>query len=233
MSSKLKVAILDDHPLIIDGYISALSKDSRIEVAAQGSYGEELSCMLKNCKIDLLILDVNVPTGKDNPNPYPIMHIIPTLLDDCPDLTIIVISMFDQRSLIKALLDAGAYGFILKDDHESFNKLADILLDVHNGDIYLSQSIHKSFNEKRNPNEKITIPRRQREILSICLSDPDIKTKEIANLLHIAHSTVRNQLSKIYVSLGVNSRFAAIQKARELGLLPPETSFPDAQNTGG
>lgn len=231
MNNKIHVAILDDHPMMIEGYETNLKDDARIEVVAKGNYGEDLDGMLDSCNIDLLILDVSVPTSKENRNPYPIHHVIPKMLLRCPDLTIVVVSMYDHRTLIRSLLDAGAYGFILKDDHESFNKLGDILVSVCDGDIYLSESTHQIL--KGPKPKKPSIGRRQREILSLCLSSPGIKTIEIAKKLQVAHSTVRNQLSYIYLSLGVNNRYEAISKARKLGLLPPESQFSSDPAQGG
>ncbi|MCI0398697.1 MAG: hypothetical protein L0322_27725, partial [Chloroflexi bacterium] len=91
MSQKIRVAILDDHQSIIDGYIYRLSSAAEIEVVATAFYGRELEPMLAARPVDVLLLDVNVPTAPDNPNPYPILYEIPKLLQRYPNMNVLVI----------------------------------------------------------------------------------------------------------------------------------------------
>src|SRR5262245_11807912 len=100
MSNKIRVTILDDHQSIIDGYRFRLANSSRIEVVDSILYGEGLSSSLEKFPTDVLLLDVNVPTAVDNPNPYPILHVIPDLLQKYASLAILVISMHAERGLI-------------------------------------------------------------------------------------------------------------------------------------
>ncbi len=110
MSKHIRLGILEDHSSIIDGYHFRLSKNTNIEIVATAMYGNQLDDLLTTNDIDVLILDVRVPTAKDNHNPYPILHVIPKLLEDYPDMSILVISMHLQPGLIKAVMDAGAHG---------------------------------------------------------------------------------------------------------------------------
>src|ERR1041384_5046349 len=116
MKSKIRVMIMDDHQSIVDGYLYRLSQTPEIEVVATLAYGEELEPALKKQSVDVLILDVNVPVSSQNPSPYPILHTIPNLLHQYPDLEILVISMFTDRGLIRAIMEVGASGYILKSD---------------------------------------------------------------------------------------------------------------------
>lgn len=93
MSKKIRVAILDDHQSIVDGYVYRLEKDPQIEIVAMMGFGDELEPTLVKTPADVLLLDVNVPSSEENRNPYPILHSIPRLLQSHPDLNILVISM--------------------------------------------------------------------------------------------------------------------------------------------
>ena len=112
----IRVAILDDHQSIIDGYVYRLSQAPDIEVVATATYAGEFEELLASHTIDVLILDVFVPSAPDNPSPYPILHSIPQWLQQFPDLAILVISMYNRRTLVKSVVEAGASGYILKDD---------------------------------------------------------------------------------------------------------------------
>ena len=223
MKNKIRVAIMDDHQGIVDGYRYRLSQVPEIELVATLAYGEDLEPALKEQPVDVLILDVNVPVSPNNSNPYPILHTIPSLLQRYPDLEILVISMFGDRSLIRAVVEAGASGYILKNDSQVIQELGKTILSIANGDVCFSEKAWKIFIGKKD--EPFTS--RQLEALSLCAAYPNSKTAELARKMEIANSTLRNLLSTVYLKLGVQTRAAAIAKAREQGIITPDsTAFP-------
>ena len=225
MSQKIRVAILDDHQSIIDGYLYRLNQVPEVEVVATANYGEEVEPLLASHPTDVLILDVQVTTSPENPNPYPILHVIPKVLQDHPDLNVIVVSMHHQPTIIKAVMDSGASGYIFKDDTETIQELGNVVQVVAKGGIHLSQNAYQHLFKKL---PKETTPTgRQLEVLSMCASYPDATTAQLANRLGIAHSTFRNLLSEAYLRLDVRNRTSAITKARQLGLISPETPTVD------
>jgi two-component system nitrate/nitrite response regulator NarL len=221
-AKKIRVAILDDHQSIVDGYLYRLSQNPQVEVAATCAFGEELEPALADYPTDVLLLDVTVPVGRDNPNPYPILSVIPHLLQLYPDLNILVISMHAERGLIRALMEAGASGYILKEDRAAIRDLGNVILSVAGGGIYFSQKAHQLYarSQLREGGDLLTV--RQVEVLSLCAAYPDDSTAGLAQRLAIANSTLRNLLSSAYIKLNVHSRSAAIAKARQMGILTPE-----------
>jgi DNA-binding NarL/FixJ family response regulator len=172
--------------------------------------------------VDVLILDVHVPVSPNNPNPYPILYTIPHLLELYPELQILVISMFGDRSLIRAVVEAGASGYILKNDSQVIQELGKTILSVARGDVCFSQKAWKTFLGKRE--EPFTA--RQLEALSLCAAYPNSKTAELARMMKIANSTLRNLLSTVYLKLGVQTRAGAIAKGREMGIITPDSTVP-------
>lgn len=223
METKVRVTILDDHQSIVDGYLLRLSKVPQIEVIATLAYGEELEPTLRKLATDVLILDVNVPLSSENPNPYPILHIIPDLLQRYPDLAILVISMHAERGIIRAVMEGGASGYILKEDRGTIQELGSVILSVVNGGIYLSDKVRNIYMKNRDATRDEPLTGRQMEVLSLCAAYPDHTTIELANKMSVANSTVRNLLSGAYLRLGVRTRAAAIAKARQLGLITPDS----------
>ncbi|MBE0670028.1 MAG: response regulator transcription factor [Anaerolineales bacterium] len=219
MNKKIRVAILDDHLPIVDGYIYRLEKDPHIEVTATMSYGEELEPTLIKHPADVLLLDVNVPTSNENHNPYPILHAIPRLLQAHPDLNILVISMHAERGLIRAVMDAGASGYILKDDQTVLKELGSVVRTVAGEGIHFSPIAHALY-AKHLAGEEILTPR-QLEVLSLCAAYPDDSTAELARRLNISNSTLRNLLSSAYLKLEVHNRTGAVAKAQQTGLITP------------
>jgi len=221
MSPPIRVAILDDHQSIIDGYQLRLGKLPDFEIVATAYYGEELEPMLAAYSTDVLVLDVTVPASPTNPNPYPILHLIPKLLQRYPTLVVLVVSMHDDRALIQAVIEAGASGYILKDDREAILDLAAVVRTVAHGGIYFSRQAHQQLRRFGAAPDEPLLTQRQIEVLSMCAAYPNLSTSDLAQKLNIANSTMRNLLSEAYLRLQVINRTAAIAKARQLGLITP------------
>ena len=221
----IQIAILDDHQGIIDGYRYRLDSEPDMEVVAEASFGDNLEVVLQEHAVDLLILDVYVPTSATNQNPYPILYIIPRLLDRYPNLVIIVISVIARTTLIKAVMDAGVSGYILKDDRHALQDLSSIVRTVVDDGVYMSRDAQVLYTSRFATNQDLS--KRQLEALSLCAAYPEMKTSQLAQQMGIAHSTLRNLLSQTYLKLGVSNRSGAILIAQRMGLIaPPESDLP-------
>src|SRR5215216_5011545 len=220
-AEKVRVAILDDHQSIIDGYIYRLGSTPEIEVVGTATYGEELESVLSKHPADVLLLDLSVRTSPENPNPFPILYLVPKLLQKYPKLNVSIISMFAEPGLMRSLIEAGASGYILKDDQAAFRELGNVVLSIANGGIYFSKKAHNLYMQANAVTGGELLTPRQMEVLSLCAAYPDASTADLAQLMTISNSTVRNLLSSVYLRLGVHSRTAAVEKARELGLVTP------------
>jgi DNA-binding NarL/FixJ family response regulator len=221
MDKKIRVTILDDHQSIVDGYVYRLEKDPQTQVAASINFGDDLETTLAEYPTDVLLLDVNVPTSPGNRNPYPIMYTIPKLLQTYPGLNILVISMHAERGLIRAVMEAGASGYILKDDQATLKNLGSVVKSVAAGGVHFSQialDLYVKFLSTENNN--LPTPR-QLEVISLCAAYPDSTSVELSERMNVGNSTVRNLLSAAYLKLGVHNRAAAIARARQLGWITP------------
>lgn len=220
MAQWLRVMVLEDHQATVDGYRYRLDKEPDLEVVATAMYGEELEPILAQSQpVHVLILDIQVPNSESDKERYPILHMIPKLLRKYPDLKILTVSMYKQAALIKAIMDAGASGYILKDDRETYQMLASVVRSVAVGGIHMSKEAYEQF--MRKTARKSQLSPRQEEILYLCASYPGWSSDQIGNELGLSGATVRNILSQVYTKLGVKSRAAAIERAKEFGLIPP------------
>lgn len=219
MPSVVKVVILEDHQSIIDGYALRLQDASDIKVVGNVRSGEELISLLREKQdVDVLIMDVNVPTSSIDSNPIPILRYVPKILENKPNINILIISMHTQRSLVKALADAGASGYIFKHDSDSIRRLPAIVKNISAGGKYFNEELDEPIGKNGKKSHELT--KRQLEILLLCASYPDLSTDQIALQLGIASSTARNLLSDAYERLNVHTKAAAIARARLLGLIP-------------
>lgn len=221
MATPIRVTILEDHEITVDGYRYRLGNLPDIQIVGTLRFGDELAASLDANPTDVLLLDFSVPTSPSNPNDYPTLTEIPKLLQLYPNLDILVISMFAERSIIRAVMEAGASGYILKDDSPDIQQLAEIVRSIADGGIYLSERAGQLY-QKRDSRNDSSLTRRQLEVLQLCAAFPSSKTAELAHKLSVSNSTVRNLLSGAYLKLDVHTRAAALDKARQLGLLKSE-----------
>lgn len=218
-SHKIRVAILDDHLSVIYGHMHALAQAPNIEVVGTAQVGEDLEPLLAAHPTDVLLLDIGVPTSVENRNPYPVVHLLPRLLERYPTLAILIISMHGERAFVQSMLEGGASGYILKDDGAAIADLPAIIRSVANGGIYLSEHARQAITKRKTAPTEQLLTQRQLEALSLCMAYPHETTAELARRLGVQNSTCRNLLSMAYVRLGVNSRAAAIAKAQQMGFL--------------
>jgi DNA-binding NarL/FixJ family response regulator len=170
---------------------------------------------------DVLLLDLSVRTSPDNPNPFPILYLVPKLLQKYPRLNVLIISMFAEPGLMRSIIEAGASGYILKDDQSAFRELGNVVLSIAHGGIYFSKKAHSLYMQADAVNGSDLLTPRQMEVISLCAAYPDASTADLAQMMTVSNSTVRNLLSSLYLRLGVHSRTAAVEKAREMGLITP------------
>jgi len=216
MKSTVRVAILEDHQSIIDGYIYRLGVSPDIQVVAVSLFGSELEPMLAQHQVDVLLMDLSVPISPENHNIFPMHHELAGILLQYPQLRVIVVSVFDQQALVRAMIDLGVHGYILKDDQNSIQNLARIVRIVAGGGMYFSSGL-QTFSPLEEREQPLTP--RQIEALSLCVAYPDLSASVLARKMEISSSTFRNLLSDAYRRLGVRTRNAAVVRVQELGLI--------------
>lgn len=221
--TKVRTAILDDHPSIIDGYLFRLRDDHDIEVVATANYGNELEAMLNQHAVDVLMLDVSVPLEEGDTTLMPILSVVPNIRAKYPEVAILISSMHNEASLIRAVSEAGVSGYIFKDDRHSIRQLGAVLKTVASGGVYYSKQAQELLVQRN----EIRLTVRQLEVLSLFGAYPQLTTNEAAAKLNVSGSTVRNTLSEIYQRLNVPNRSAAIMRARQLKLLQLKEHSPE------
>ncbi|MCB0117349.1 MAG: response regulator transcription factor, partial [Caldilineaceae bacterium] len=194
--------------------------DPEIEIVAAVNYGDDLEPALRsNTPVHLLFLDIHVPNSALDIERYPILHVIPKLLKRYAELRIVVVSVYKQATLIKAIMDAGASGYILKDDRNIQQNLSSVIRTITAGGIYMSKDAYEQFVRKSGKDPELSP--RQAEILYLCASHSGWSSAKLGEALGLSAATIRNLLSQIYAKFGVSTRTAAIERAREMGLIPP------------
>ena len=222
MSTKINVAILEDHQSIIDGYLYRLGESEDIEVVGTASFGEDLDPLLQSRPVDVLIMDINVPARPGSLGPFPALHVTRRITQDYPNLNILVISILTQQTLIQALVELGISGYIFKQDGDAIRQLSSIVTMIANNGIFFSQEAYDKLRLEKSSQASASLTSRQLDALSLCAAYPEYSTADIAVKMKLANSTLRNLLSSAYLRLNVGTRSAAIARLQQLGLIAPD-----------
>lgn len=213
----IRVAIVDDHQSILDGYQLRLSQNPSIVIVGTIMYGDEIQPFLTSQPIDILLLDISIPTSPFNATSYPVLQMLPEWVENYPTMRIVVVSMHGGKSLLARAVKMGVSGYILKEDHRSIQNLSTVIERIAQGYSYFSESLLPLLQTGHTDGPLLTS--RQMEVLALCAAHPNETTAQLADRLVVAPSTLRNLLSGLYTKLGINNRTAAVARAKELGIL--------------
>ena len=207
----IRVAVVDDHPHVAIALRALLDETPDIQLVAESRRGGDVAAMVRRTRPDVLLLDLFIEPEFDA------LSAVHHLRADFPDLKICLLSAYLEPSLVRDLLQAGVYGYILKDD-DYVSRVDTIIRDLADGQIYLSPQAYGALAQvTRTEGREQLLSEREVEILR--LAKRGLPNPQIAQSLHISPGTVRNYLSTIYRKMGVHSRHEALQVADERHLI--------------
>ena len=207
----IRVAVVDDHPHVAVALRALLDKTADIRLVAESRHGNEVAALVCQARPDVLLLDVFIEPEFDA------LSVIHQLRADFPDLKVCLLSAHIEPTLVRDFMQAGAYGYILKDD-DYVSRIDTIIRDLADGRIYLSPHAYEALAQATRA-EGTEQPLSEREIEILRLARRGLPNPQIAVALHISPGTVRNHLCAIYEKLGVHSRHEALQIAMERHLI--------------
>jgi DNA-binding NarL/FixJ family response regulator len=211
----IKVLLADDHPALRAGIKGMLEK-ADIEVVGEAGDGDEALRLAERLLPDVLVLDAVMP-GLRAP------QVIRRLRETCPNLRVLVLTAYDENELVFGLLEAGAVGYVLKE--EALETIEAAVRAVARGESWLSQKVGAKVMKKalgQEAAEEEAIPLTERELEVLQLVAKGWSNQRIAEELSISEGTVKNHVMNIYTKLGVHSRAEAVAWAWQQGLVKPD-----------
>jgi len=217
MAERIRVLVIDDHPLFREGLKVILGRDERFVVVAEaGSAAEGLAAAAS--EPDLTLLDLSLPDMGG-------LELMPALLRLWPEMPIVVVSMHSRLDSVAAAFQAGAMGYVVKES--ATDHLLQGLSAVLRGDYYLDSSLSNELaplllrrGEARpafcdEAYNQLT-PREQ-EVLRLLAEG--FSPKEAAARLFISPKTVENHRTNLMNKLGVQNSVELVRYAARLGLI--------------
>jgi two-component system, NarL family, response regulator len=204
-TEKIKVMVVDDHPLMRVGVASIINARADMTVVAQTGTGEEAVALFPQHKPDVTLMDLRLPqmSGVDS---------ILAIRGRWPAARFVVLTTYEGDEDIHRALEAGAKGYVIKG--MPYQTLIDALLRVHSGGRFLPPPVARAL-AARMPDSDLST--REQEVLRRLVDG--MTNKEIANMLGITEATVKCHVSTILMRLNVSDRTQAVVTALQRGLV--------------
>jgi two-component system NarL family response regulator len=207
MIKRLRIAIVDDHPMVAEGLQSILESYDDIEVVGNLNGGRAVIAQLDTLDPDVILMDLNMPDMGG-------LSATEIVLEQRPGTRIVILSMHDSPEYISSALNHGAMGYLLKDVPTDEIKLA--IDTVMRGERYLCTGAQGSLTPKGGGVRETLTGREQTILLQLAQGQSN---KEVALTLDISVRTVETHRKNLKRKLGISSTAGLTRYALEHGVL--------------
>lgn len=191
--NKIKVLVVDDHPMVLEGMRSMLLQISFVEITGTAPNAYEAIERIKENIPDIVITDINMPEVSG-------IELTAKIRKEFPAVRIVAMSTFKERSYISQMIQSGASGYLVKS--ASREEIEEAILSVYEGKLYMSLDINLSAADKAELNVVPVLSSREKEVLQLIadgFTNPQIATKLFISL-HTVDSHRKNLLTKFAVN---------------------------------
>jgi DNA-binding NarL/FixJ family response regulator len=207
-----KVLIADDHPVYLSGLRMLLDMIGTVEVVGEARTGKEALAEIYRLRPHLVLMDVNMPGTSG-------IEVTRTIATRCPDTSVIMLSMLEDRDTFLAAIRAGARGYLVKG--ASTEDIGQAIGTVRRGGVVFgpegSAWALDYLNKPRESSKPFPeLTDRERAVLELVADG--LGNATIARRLGLSIKTVRNYLSRIFAKLQIADRTEAAVQARRAGL---------------
>lgn len=212
-AAKIRIVLAEDHHVVRAAIASFLSRESDFEVAAEVDDASTLLNAIDTIRPDILILDAHMPGHR-------VIESARVLHRAHPRVRILVLSAYKRREYVVGLIEAGAYGYVLKDDPPE--SLSQAIRAVFEGRRWLSPGVAKVLVKSAVSVEREELTAREGEVLALMATG--CRNDRIAKELRISVQTVKNHVRSIFGKLGVETRVEAVLYAISEGWVTGKTT---------
>jgi len=213
MTTKIRIAIAEDHELVRKGYVSLLKDEPTLNIIGDFANGQELLNFLKHNFVDVILMDIEMPICNG-------VEALKLIQDKYPRIKTIMLSMHYSGDYITNCLALGAKGFLPKNC--DIEHLVQAIEKVHTNGFYIDdatamlllENVYQAGNAPKE--EKVELTAREIEILMLVCEG--LLTKEIAIRLNISARTIEVHRKNIHFKLNVNNVAGLIKYAVQHGV---------------
>jgi len=214
---RIRVLLVDDHPLYRRGIAAALAEEESIEIVGEAADGLEGIEKTRELMPDVVVLDLLMPRCGG-------LEACQALQTELPQINVLVLTISDKESDLFLAIKAGAKGYLLKDTGPE--DLAQAVVHIAKGGVIVSPSMASKllteFKTGEVYKEEAASAVSQREVEILQLVAKGATNKEIASTLFISENTVKTHLRNIMDKLHLANRSQAAAYAIRAGLVRNE-----------
>ena len=207
MSDQIKVIIVDDHPLVLDGLVSRLARSGEIDVIGRAKNGEEAIACVEKLMPDVVLMDINMPVMNG-------IDAAEIFKEKFSNVKLIILSMHDDKEYVLNTARAGAKGYVLKS--ASADEMLMAVKAVYMGGIYYSEAIAEILTSAKNEPKDETLSSREQVVLSLLVQG--MSNKEMARELDISVRTIETHRRNIKVKLEISTTPGLVRYALDHGI---------------
>ncbi|MBY0482814.1 MAG: response regulator transcription factor [Chitinophagaceae bacterium] len=202
----IKIAIVDDHQIVIDGLVSLLSNYAQFSIVLVAVSPIEILEQLENIQVDVLMTDVTMPQMSG-------LDLAIAVKNKFPQTRILALSMNDQGEVINEMINkAGISGYLIKNVDKT--ELVSAIETIAAGGYYFNEEVLDELDShclKQSRNKGEVLTNREKEIIN--LIEKENSNKQIADQLFISERTVETHRKNIFRKTGTNSVLGLIKYA--------------------
>lgn len=211
MMPRIRVLVVDDHPVVRSGITSVLATQPDFEVVGDAANGADAVELVAQLVPDIVLMDLRMPRLNGVDATAEVMRANPAI-------RVVVLTTYASDGEVLRAIEAGAVGYLLKDvPHE---ELFRALRSVARGERYLAPIVTARLMAQWQQPARTVLTERESEVLR-CVAQ-GAANKEIGAMLGISEPTVKAHLVHVFEKLGVENRTAAVRIGRERGAIPAE-----------
>jgi len=211
--SQIRLGIVDDHTVVIDGLKTMLGAYSHLEVAYTTQNGMDLLNFLQSSSLDVLLMDIQMPEMSG-------IDLCKQITRHYPQTKVIAFSSFDDSNYVKQIFRSGAKGYLLKNADKQ--TILTAIETVMNGEDYMDDTIKKillqeSLTGQRRSIYEVPLTKREKELVQLIAEG--FSSQEIADKLFISLRTVETHRLNINQKLDVKNTAGLVKEAIKRGLI--------------
>ncbi|WP_106594510.1 response regulator [Dyadobacter jiangsuensis] len=203
----VRILIVDDHPLVLEGLKSLLADVEEVQVVGTATNAIEAIAFLKNNEVDIAFLDINLPdiSGID---------LCKKVKDQFPEVKTLALSTFNERAYVSRMIQNGASGYLIKSSGKE--DILEAIAQVQAGGYFMNVQ----FDQVTPATAPKTVPfltRREKEVLVLIAEG--LTNPQIAEQLFISVTTVNSHRQNLLIKFEVSNTASLIKLAAGLGLI--------------
>ncbi len=209
--AKISIAVVDDHPLLMEGLSALMQRTTGFTLTAAGSTASDIYTIARNHRPDAIVVDLNMPGNA--------FQAIADVAKSAPEMKIVVFTASTNTDHAVQALDAGASGYVLKGS--SADDLIEAIQATCRGEVYITPSFaakvitalqSKALAKKAAQNARLSV--REDQIIRLLLCGK--QNREIARALSLSEKTIKGYMTHLMQKLNARNRLEVVIAAQKL-----------------